>query len=212
MISPIQIRRYPNRRLYDRSRRRYVTLGDIEDLVREGHTVEVRDSKTDEDLTRQVLAQILLERHPDRMATFPVAMLHGLLRANDLALDVFRAYLRQSLVALEQFPKTGPTFPTPIDWMASMFPGLAPARPPAPAHAHASASPEEMARRLAELEARIGTLEESELSPDPDPTGAVPPSRPAGDAAPLDRLEHRVSDLESRPRRKKPRAARPPRP
>jgi polyhydroxyalkanoate synthesis repressor PhaR len=208
MTSPIQVRRYPNRRLYDRSRRRYVTLGDIEDLVREGHTVEVRDSKTDEDLTRQVLAQILLERHPDRMATFPVAMLHGLLRANDLALDVFRAYLRQSLVALEQFPKAGPTFPTPIDWMASMFPGLATVRPPAPA-----GPSEEMARRLSELEARINILEGIDLSSGPDQARAASSTDPdAAPAPPLDRLERRVSDLESRPARKKTRAGRASRP
>ena len=120
----IQIRRYPNRRLYDRSRRQYVTLGDIEELVRTGHDVEVRDSKTDEDLTRQILTQILLERHPDKMKMFPVAMLHGILRANDLAVEFLRSYLRQSLAAMESLQRAGPPFVSPLDWMSTFFPGL----------------------------------------------------------------------------------------
>src|SRR5215210_7820633 len=90
IVEPIAIRRYPNRRFYDRSRRRYVTLQEIEDLVLGGQTVEVRDSRTGEDLTRQILAQILLERHPEKMAMFPVAMLHSTLQANDLASEFWR--------------------------------------------------------------------------------------------------------------------------
>src|SRR3954470_12265222 len=46
----VTIIRYPNRRLYDRSLGRYVTLKDVEDTIRQGRTVSVRDSKTGEDL------------------------------------------------------------------------------------------------------------------------------------------------------------------
>src|SRR5262245_37913490 len=46
---PIQIRRYPNRRFYDRSRSCYITLGDIEELVLEGRSIVVQDSRTGED-------------------------------------------------------------------------------------------------------------------------------------------------------------------
>ena len=48
----ISIKRYPNRRLYDRQARRYITLQDLEDLVLQGNKIEVRDSRTGEDLTR----------------------------------------------------------------------------------------------------------------------------------------------------------------
>jgi polyhydroxyalkanoate synthesis regulator protein len=41
---PVPITRYPNRRLYDRSQGRYVTLPEIAELVRRGKTVSVRDS------------------------------------------------------------------------------------------------------------------------------------------------------------------------
>ena len=87
----VSIKRYPNRRLYDRQARRYITLQDLEDLVLGGKKIEVRDSRTGDDLTRSILTQILLERHPEKMEMFPVAMLHGILQANDLVLDFLRA-------------------------------------------------------------------------------------------------------------------------
>lgn len=90
---PVQIRRYPNRRFYHPGFRRYVTLGEIDALVNSGATVEVVDSRNGDDLTRQVLTQIVLERHPERMEFFPSPLLHGLIRASDLALDFWRLSL-----------------------------------------------------------------------------------------------------------------------
>ena len=187
MATPaIQIRRYPNRRLYDRSRRRYVTLGDIEELVRTGHDVEVHDSKTAEDLTRQILTQILLERHPDKMEMFPVAMLHGILRANDLAVEFLRAYLRQSLAAMESLQRAGPPFASPLEWMSAFFPGLPAMRAPAGGGAEAA-----LARRLAELEHRIERLEFGAE----EPGAEIAPGMDEGDDS-IDQLERRVHDLE----------------
>jgi polyhydroxyalkanoate synthesis repressor PhaR len=187
---PVEIRRYPNRRLYDRSRRRYVTLQEIEELVREGRTVLVRDSRTGEDLTRSILTQILLERHPEKMEMFPVAMLHAILRANDLALEFLRGYLRQSLAALEAVQKAAPAplaapgplpFASPIDWMSAFLPGWAGAVP------HAAAPPADaLARRVHELEGRLARLEtgaggaedEDEPPPEAADAGETPPARP----------------------------------
>ena len=137
----IEVTRYPNRRLYDRSRGQYVTLQELEQLVRDGRTICVRDSKTGEDLTRTILTQIILERFPERMDLIPVPLLHMLLRANDLALDWLRTYLRQSLAFLEQMPGAmltsaftppppfappfapapGTPIAPPLDWMRSLF-------------------------------------------------------------------------------------------
>lgn len=55
------IKKYPNRRLYDTAISGYVTLSDVKQMILEGEDIEVRDAKSDEDLTRQVLLQILLE-------------------------------------------------------------------------------------------------------------------------------------------------------
>src|SRR3954454_5444820 len=88
----VRIVRYPNRRFYDRSQGRYVTLPEIAAMVRDGKAVSVRDSKTDEDLTSTVLMQIILEHHPERMGLLPVPVLHLMLRTNGVVLGLLREY------------------------------------------------------------------------------------------------------------------------
>ncbi len=62
------IKKYPNRRLYDTQRSRYIVLSDIRTLVRDGKEVQVVDSQHGGDITRGVLLQIIAEREtgPDR--------------------------------------------------------------------------------------------------------------------------------------------------
>jgi polyhydroxyalkanoate synthesis repressor PhaR len=177
---PIRIQRYPNRRLYDRAHRRYVTLAEIEELVRQGQVVKVQDSKSGEDLTRQILTQILIERHPEKMELFPIALLHGLLRANDLATGLWEAYLRQALLALESLQRAMPPLTTPLGWL----PNWLPAWPASPA-----ASSEPLANRLTELEERIAQLEGRS-----DRAAGEKPEGPS--AGTLAGLEQRVSGLE----------------
>jgi polyhydroxyalkanoate synthesis repressor PhaR len=178
---PTRIRRYPNRRFYDRNRRRYITLRDIEELVLEGRTIEVQDSRSGEDLTRQILTHILLGRHPEKIDIFPVALLQGLLRANELALDLWGAYLRYALQALEGFQRPMSPIGLSLPWLSALFPGwTGPMR--------AAEDRESMASRLAALEQRIADLEASA-----GPTGEFEPD--AGTDI-LDRLERRVGNLE----------------
>lgn len=59
---PIVIKKYANRRLYDTGRSSYVTLDDLCQMVKEGYDFVVYDAKSGEDLTRSVLAQIILEQ------------------------------------------------------------------------------------------------------------------------------------------------------
>lgn len=155
----VRIKRYPNRRFYDRTSRKYITLQDIEELVRHGQTVDVRDSRNDEDLTRVVLTQILLERHPERMEMFPVGLLHLILRANDLALEFLRVFLRMSQATLESFQgtRTSPPFVSPMDWTRFFFPGFLPA--PRQPNELSGLTVEHLCRRVAELEGRIRQLE-----------------------------------------------------
>jgi polyhydroxyalkanoate synthesis repressor PhaR len=182
----IEIRRYPNRRLYDRSRRRYVTLPEIEELVRAGRTVVIVDARNGEDLTPGILTQILVERHPERL--LPVAMLHAMLRANELTLEVVRASWRQAAVALEALarPAAGPAPrppASPLDWMAAL--GLAPStaatapRPadgPPPVADEAPPADASLSRRVAELEARLARLAAAEGA---GAGAAPPPAKPA---------------------------------
>jgi polyhydroxyalkanoate synthesis repressor PhaR len=167
----VRIKRYPNRRFYDRTGRKYVTLQEIEELVCQGHTLDVRDSRSDEDLTRVVLTQILVERHPERMEMFPIGFLHLVLRANDLALEFLQAFLRLSFLTLESFQgsRTLAALPTPLDWMRMFFPGFTPG--PRQPDESSEATVERLSRRLAELEDRIRQLESGPApAADPGPT------------------------------------------
>jgi polyhydroxyalkanoate synthesis repressor PhaR len=55
------IKKYPNRRLYDTQSSSYITLADVKELVIKQDQFQVIDAKTNEDLTRSILLQIILE-------------------------------------------------------------------------------------------------------------------------------------------------------
>jgi len=56
------IKKYPNRRLYDTAESKYVTLNDVRKLVLEGVSFCVIDKKSGEDITRNILLQIIIEQ------------------------------------------------------------------------------------------------------------------------------------------------------
>src|SRR5690348_15810356 len=94
----LNIKKYPNRRYYDATRSRHVTLEEIYALIREGHEVQVTDSRTGQDITAKVLAQIIIELDPLKLGVFPVPLLHGLLRSNEQAVtELGRRYFEQLL-------------------------------------------------------------------------------------------------------------------
>jgi hypothetical protein len=190
-----------------------VTLQDIESMVCEGRTVEVEDSKTGEDLTRQVLTQILLERHPDKMdLLFPASVLHSILQANDLVMDFWRSCLRQSLAALQGWEKRGMGAASPLGWMSAFFPfsgfGASVGSPPTATESSALAQRiseiEERINRLeagdSESEAEVEAMEDTEASPDLKKGSNAKSSAGAG-SEPLEGLEQRLRKLE-RPRRR----------
>ena len=73
------IKKYANRRLYDTSTSSYVTLDHLSDLVRKEVEFEVVDAKTGEDLTRQVLTQIIFEKETKGEGALPVNFLRKLI-------------------------------------------------------------------------------------------------------------------------------------
>jgi polyhydroxyalkanoate synthesis repressor PhaR len=85
---PIVIKKYGNRRLYDTAESRYITLAELEEMIRRGAEVRVVDSKSGEDLTQATLVQVILD---GRRATelLPVALLTQLIRLGDEALAEF---------------------------------------------------------------------------------------------------------------------------
>ena len=75
----VVIKKYANRRLYDTSTSSYVTLDHLSELVRREVDFEVRDAKTGEDLTRQVLTQIIFEKETKGEGALPVNFLRQLI-------------------------------------------------------------------------------------------------------------------------------------
>lgn len=81
--TPLLIRKYGNRRLYDSSNSRYVNLDDIARFLREGNDVQVVDAKTGQDLTRVTLTQIITEDAKSRPTGLPLELLRQLVLASD---------------------------------------------------------------------------------------------------------------------------------
>ncbi len=69
------IKKYPNRRLYDTQTSAYITLVDIKQLVLENEDFRVLDAKTNQDLTRGILLQIILEEEAGGTPLFSSTML-----------------------------------------------------------------------------------------------------------------------------------------
>ena len=75
----IVIKKYPNRRLYDTSSSSYITLENLCEMVKQGKDFVVIDAKTDEDLTRQVLTQIIFEQESKGYSVLPVKFLRTII-------------------------------------------------------------------------------------------------------------------------------------
>jgi polyhydroxyalkanoate synthesis repressor PhaR len=91
------IKKYSNRRLYDTSDSRYITLEELAEKVRKGEEVHVVDAKTGEDLTAATLTQIIVEGR-GAAKLLPVPLLIQLVRLGDDALAEFLGqYVRWAL-------------------------------------------------------------------------------------------------------------------
>lgn len=95
----IIIKKYPNRRLYDTSQSQYVNLEYIKSLVLSHHEFKIIDSKTEDDLTKAILLQIITEQETnDQQSVLTNQVLKQLIRFYDTDMQVFlRMYLEQSM-------------------------------------------------------------------------------------------------------------------
>lgn len=78
--APVVIKKYANRRLYNTKASSYVTLEHLSNMVREGVDFIVLDAKSDEDITRSVLTQIIFEQESRGQNLLPVQFLRRLIR------------------------------------------------------------------------------------------------------------------------------------
>ena len=92
------IKKYPNRRLYDTEISSYITIEDVRQLIVDGEEFEVRDAKSGEDLTRQVLLQIIAEQEQDGQPILSTELLSQIIRFYGDSLQGFMGtYLERSM-------------------------------------------------------------------------------------------------------------------
>lgn len=92
------IKKYPNRRLYDTQTSSYITLADVKQLVLANEEFMVVDAKTDEDLTRSILLQIILEEEANGQPMFSSAALSQIIRYYGHAMQgMMGSYLEKNI-------------------------------------------------------------------------------------------------------------------
>lgn len=95
---PIVIKKYANRRLYNTDTSSYVTLDDLCEMVKEGADFLVYDAKSGEDLTRQILTQIIFEQESRGQNLLPINFLRSLIGFYDNSLkDFVPPYLESTM-------------------------------------------------------------------------------------------------------------------
>ena len=100
------IKKYPNRRLYDTATSTYITLADIKDMIVQNEAVCVVDAKTNEEITRSVLLQILLEEEVGGAPIFTTEMLAQIIRFyGQASQSLFGQYLENSLKTFLELQK-----------------------------------------------------------------------------------------------------------
>src|SRR5277367_4345786 len=156
------IKKYANRRLYDSTGSRHVTLDDIRKMIVSGEKVKVIDDKSGEDLTRAVLLQVISEQEQFGTPVLSMELLEAIIRFyGNPVQEMFTRYMEQSIGALARQQQAmraemakvleGPLAPMAElarqnmeQWskiQASMFSAFAPPKPP-PAGGDTSGKPD----------------------------------------------------------------------
>lgn len=131
--SPVLIRKYPNRRLYDTTSSAHITQDDLYDLIARGAVVTVVDAPTGRDITSQTLAVALIERDPGRFGMVPPWFFHLLIRASEQSLAssmtrLWGAFVDPLLQMHQASPVAQPGMQAHFPW-APPWPGV-----PGPSH------------------------------------------------------------------------------
>ena len=139
----LEIKKYPNRRYYDSTHSRHLLLDEIRSLIQQGYDISATDARTGEDITAQLLTQIILELETAKLDSFPVPLLVRLIRMNDQGVkDFIEQYFNQALKSFldyqrqigEQIVKAQgvpASFPSVTAWTEAMLKPFAAAFSPA---------------------------------------------------------------------------------
>ena len=100
------IKKYPTRRLYDTKTSSYITLADVKQMVLKQEDFHVVDAKTGDDLTRQILLQIILEEESGSVPMFSSDLLSQMIRSYGGAMQGFMgSYLEKNVEPFQQMQK-----------------------------------------------------------------------------------------------------------
>ena len=167
----LEIKKYPNRRYYDATHSRHLTLEEIRALIQQGYDIHVIDARTSADITAQVLTQIILELDTPKLDSLPVPLLVRLIRVNDqLVKDFIEKYFNQALKSFldyqrqveEQIRRTHglPTvFPSVSAWTKAMLQPFASAFDAGGVEAPAPPAPEQDLREIIrKLQSQVAEL------------------------------------------------------
>lgn len=174
----VEIRKYPNRRYYDTTRSRHLTLEAIRALICSGTDVRITDSKTSEDISVKVFTQIILELDTPKLELFPAALLTQLIRVNShWVKGFFETFFNQTLASFLEYQQqveaqsqqtpAWPLFLPPVNaWARAVFnppsatahlavaPGTNPAAS-APVKADLAQQVKDLQQQVSELHARL---------------------------------------------------------
>ena len=183
----VVIKKYANRRLYNTSTSTYVTLDDLAKMVRENIDFVVFDAKTNEELTRQILTQIIFEEESRGQALLPVQFLRQLIGFYGGQMEgVLPSYLEMSL---ENFSRQQEQF---RDQMTKVL-GATPATGMMGAGFMEAAAKQNMAmfqNAMKMFPAFAYARTDGEVSPSP----AAPTQAPAADPA-LDEMRRQMDEM-----------------
>jgi polyhydroxyalkanoate synthesis repressor PhaR len=113
------VKKYSNRRLYDTSDSRYITLEELAEKIRAGADARVIDAKSGEDLTQGTLAQIIIESRGGARL-LPVPLLIQLIRLGDVALAEFLGRYMSWALELYLQMKQGAQAVSPLQPLATL--------------------------------------------------------------------------------------------
>ncbi len=101
------IKKYPNRRLYDTKTSSYITLVDVKQMVLKQEEFQAVDAKTGDDLTRQILLQIILEEEASGSPMFTSDALSQMIRTYGNAMQgMMGGYLEKNIHAFQEMQKS----------------------------------------------------------------------------------------------------------
>jgi polyhydroxyalkanoate synthesis repressor PhaR len=101
------IKKYANRRLYDSTGSRHVTLDDIRKMIVSGEKVKIIDDKSGEDLTRSVLLQVISEQEQFGTPVLSLELLEAIIRFyGNPVQEMLTKYMEQSVGTLVRQQET----------------------------------------------------------------------------------------------------------